>query len=157
MFMGSNGNGIASVLIKTIFLLLGVYVIAINVTLWATSHNVGGEQLHGILDDWNFYGFHSSRMRDFGYVGFEKFYNLLGTFPGLRYTQGITSTYLDIISGYNVTGIGVIDALFGLVRILTAPFLLTITIVTDIINNVVWFLGFLNIVPNTPQGTFLGA
>lgn len=153
--MGNQGNGIGSVLIKTIFILLGVYVIAINVTLWATSHNVGGEQLHGVLDNWNFYGFHSSRMSDFGYVGFESFYNLLGTFPGLRYTQGITSTYLDIVSGYDVTGIGILDALIGVVRILTAPMLLGITIVTDIINNVIWFLGFLNIVPNTPQGTFL--
>lgn len=94
-------------------------------------------------------------MSDFGYVGFESFYNLLGTFPGLRYTQGITSTYLDIVSGYDVTGIGILDALIGVVRILTAPMLLGITIVTDIINNVIWFLGFLNIVPNTPQGTFL--
>ena len=51
--MGNQGNGIGSVLIKTIFILLGVYVLAINVTLWATSHTVGGEQLHGIMDNRN--------------------------------------------------------------------------------------------------------
>lgn len=148
-------NGAFSSIIKTIFLILGVYVISINVTLWANSHNVGGEQL-GLMQDWNFYAYHSARMKDFGYVGFEKFYNVLGTFPGLSHTQALTSTWLDIVSGYNLTGIGILNFVLAIVRIFSAPLLLTIGIITDILNNVIWLLGFLNIVPNTPQGTFLG-
>lgn len=155
MFMGNQSNGIFTTLIKTIFILLGVYVIAINITLWATSQSVGGEQLVGGPSEWNFFEYHDARMSTYGYVGFEKFYDLLSTFPGLRYCQGITSTYADIVTGYNVTNVGILDAILAIFRILSTPLLLSVTIIADIVNNVIWFLGFLNIIPNTPQSSFL--
>lgn len=134
-------------LLRIICLGLGSYLLVINVILWATDPEVNmlllkqyniTEEIY-LID--KFQIMHNYNMTH--YRGFKWFFDNLSNFPGPSFTHGMLMTYANIISGYSITGNWGLDFLLAIFRILSTPLLLTITITMDILNNAIWFIGFI--------------
>lgn len=141
-------------LFKTITLLLGVYLLIINVVLWATEPSVNILLLKGngisILNDLqdmpqiyevsSFEEMH--KISSMNYKGFEWFFDRISSFPGPAVTHGYLMTYSNILTGFSITGNWGIDFLLAIFRILSTPLLFVITVTLDILNNAIWFIRF---------------
>lgn len=132
--------------VKIIVLTLGIYVLTMNVILWANdpSVNVLLNAENPISIDKYFYSFanfHGYNVTHFR--GFSWFFDKLSTFPGLASSHKMLSTYANIVSGFKVTNNGILDTILAILRLLTTPINLGVTLVIDIINNAIWFFSFI--------------
>lgn len=141
MFFGNR-------LVKTIVLILGVFLLVINVVIWANDTDVVSknyfEQVSEISNfSWWSYDEYNSQAAPQNYYGFRFFFDKLSTFPGLRATWTMLKEFGDVINNFSVTSIPLLDVLFAIFRVLFTPVMLLITIVTDIYSNVKWFIEFI--------------
>lgn len=127
---------------KYIFFTLGIYLIIVNVILWASGSELNDSFLELSLPN-NFNSFHTYD-NAYEWKGFQWFFERLSTFPGLYYTVNACNTYANIISNFTITNIGVLDTVLAILRILTTPLILINTVLVDIINTVIWFIGFVS-------------
>lgn len=123
-----------------ILLTLGIYLIAINVI------SIYGQK--GVLTplpsdsfDLNFYGWHSSFKERFR--GFSWFYEKIETFPSINNTINFVTKLRDFSTWVTGTPSDIIGALIWIGKILTFPVSLVIVFLVDIVNNILWFLGFI--------------
>ena len=129
-------------LIKIIVMVLGIYLLIVNVVSWTMDGDVNTMSVATMLsseDQATFYKFHNANFTNF--KGFEWFFNYLETFPGPATTRMLLSNYSDIVNNYSVSSNGIIDFIAAIWRILSTPLLLVITLVIDVIRNALWFLG----------------
>lgn len=138
--------GIFSRLFKTIFLIVGVYVIAVNVIRWANLPHVADIWLNDntFISFTQFQGQYQMQK----YWGFKWFFDVISTFPGATTTVAMFNKYGNIISMFPTTfdpnNINILEGIIAILAILFTPALLGITIVIDILNNVLWFFSFLS-------------
>lgn len=127
--------------IKIIIMTLGIYIIVINIIDWANGYNVANN-LEATNLNWNFNAFHNTTMTSF--KGFKWFKEHLATFPGINQTIATLQKNANIFK--NFEGVEAHD-IFGYVmaiwQFITIPFTLVISLLKDIINNVLWFFTFL--------------
>ena len=132
-------------IIKIIVMTLGIYLLVINVVLWANDPKMNILLLETSTYHYdmvpNYYVFHETKMVNF--YGFEWFYNRLSTFPGLQNTVAQITNYGKYISGLSLGKWVLISILETIVKGLVVPFQLLGAIAVDIYNNAKWFLGFI--------------
>lgn len=139
-------------LIKSIVLILGVFVLVINLVIYFNdTQYVPG--INGGSNWWNWqsipdlkfwtYDDYNTEFASKHYFGFRYFFNKLSTFPGLRYCTDAITKYGNIITNFKVTDITILDVLIAIFRIITTPIVLLFTFLTDIMSNLYWFISFI--------------
>lgn len=139
--------------IKFIFLTAGVYLLIVNIILWANSAEVNANLIYGREfliggDNWwdvlnSFNKWHDYNMVH--YRGFEWFYDRFSTFPGLSATTNVITNYANILRGFSITNNFFLDVLIAIGKMLTTPILLVVTLATDIMSILWWMFSFLDI------------
>lgn len=122
-------------LIKTIFLILGIYIIAVNIILWANNneHSIFSNTSE-IVAVGNYQYFHEQCE---SFKGFQWFFERISSFPALEQSYGAVLKYKNIITGASDLG-----PFFGTIAILNSPVELFVKFCTDFINIVIWFFEF---------------
>lgn len=131
--------------VKIICMTLGIYLLTANIILWANDPSVNvllnqNNPIH-INEFFNFASFHGYNATNF--KGFGWFFDKISTFPGLSSTHKMMMTYGNIVSNFHVTDNNIVDAILGILRLLTTPINLTVTLFIDILNNAIWFFSFI--------------
>lgn len=129
----------SSRLIRNIFGILSAWVLIVILISFANqSTNYGGYVVWG-------QPYHPDIITKHAHFhGFKEFFGYLETYPGLYYTQSWINNYCNVIGNFQVTNVDVLNALLAIFRILTTPIVIAVSIVSDIVHNIVWFYGFLN-------------
>lgn len=141
MFVGSR-------LIKTIVLILGVFLLVINIVLWANDTDLVSKDFwddYSQIENFSWWSYdeYVSSASPQNYYGFRWFFDKLSTFPGLRSTLDMFQNFSNVISNFDVTGNYFADIFLAIFRILFTPVMLVMTLVLDIFQNVSWFISFI--------------
>ena len=130
--------------LKTIVLILGIYIIIINICDLA----IGGNSTDKLLETINvnsFQQFHESGRNRF--KGFNWFFHELETFPGFTATAqfiGNLREFKNPFDGTNAFGDGnVFAAIKYIAAAITTPIWLIVTTTCELIMNIIWFFGFI--------------
>lgn len=119
--------------VKLIFVVLGGIILAINLVFWANNNP---QMLKPFIISYSGYQHFGDTNK---FVGFKELFEYIETFPGISHSSYILNKYTNIISNYKVVDGGILDAIIAIFRLLTAPVLLSVTIVIDVFNNIRWF------------------
>lgn len=122
-------------LIKTIFLILGIYIIAVNIILWANNNEHSIFMNTSEIVSHNSYQYFHEQGESF--KGFYWFFERIGSFPGLEQSYSAVLKYKQII-----TGASDLHPLFGTLAILNSPIELVVRFLQDFISIVIWFFEF---------------
>lgn len=134
-------NDLFSHFIKLIVMSLGIFLIVINIIVWANGKDVAAD-LESTLFNWNYKAWHGVKMSE--YKGFRWFYEKLSTFPGLNTTISTFNKMANIVNVFDTGEPGnIIEFLRSILMILTAPVVLFFTIMLDVVNLIGWFVSFL--------------
>ena len=137
--MGAD-RSIAFRILSSIFILLGVYLVIINIICWANSEQVA-KVYASTLDGGTYNYWHNTSMNT--YKGFRWFYEELSTFPGLAATLGTLNQLGKFVNPLGSTPNDLWSWVVYIGQILSAPIQLLVTVVVDVIRNLVWFVHFI--------------
>lgn len=139
-----DNNSLFGRSLKTIVLILGIYIIIINICDLA----IGNSTTDSILDTINvnsFQQFHASGRNRF--KGFNWFFKELETFPGFTQTAqfiGNLRSFRNPFDGTDAfTSGNVFDAVKFIAVAITTPIWLIVISTGEIIRNIIWFFGFI--------------
>lgn len=133
-------RGLLSHSIEIIFLLLGVYLIVINIVgLTIFERHVA--DINTPLDYTSFQGWHAYQINQ--YVGFQWFFRRLETFPGFdQFSKTLDWFYSLVTAGVPEDSNG--WATLGyLCNLISMPFRFLWALIVDIVLNVAWFFQLL--------------
>ena len=136
----------SSRLIKIIFLTLGVYLIAINIILWANGEDLAERVL--TESSWMTFNGYQNQRPDF--KGFHWFFNELSTFHGVKTTMAAFNKYINIFNQHWTENIGenIGTGFLWLLQVIFAPMMFLGTTLIDIFTNAAWFFHFLYEIAN---------
>lgn len=77
------------------------------------------------------------------FIGFQSLFDIFSTFPGPALTTTVLNKYVNVFTNFNVTGIAIIDWFVALFRLITGPIAITVTIIGDVLTNLVWLFNLL--------------
>lgn len=116
-----------------------IFVLGVNLVAFTLTQTAGGE--------WSIIQTSLNGGTQFKFRGFKYFMSYISTFPGLGNSLNTINLGLNLLSGQGgLTNVGWADALIGVFYLLVSPITLLVTLVLDIINNLIWLFGFF--VPN---------
>lgn len=124
--------------IKFIFMILGIYIIIINIIMWSNAPSTASGLGNGIT----FGAYHSYSMQH--WRGFSWFFNEVSSFNGWQATYATFNNYCNIVGRYQITGNGIVDTFLAVGRVLTAPIVLLWALLMDISSFIRWLFNFLN-------------
>lgn len=134
-------RGLLSHSIEIIFLLLGIYLIVINIVgLTIYERNIA--HINTPLEYTNFQGWHDYQINE--YVGFNWFFNRLETFPGFNNFSNNLDWWNQLITENLPDGSNIFGTLAYIANIISMPFRFAWSIIVDVILNVIWFFSLLN-------------
>lgn len=134
-------RGLISHSIEILFLLLGIYLIVINI-VGLTIYERHIANINTSLDYTTFQGWHDYQINQ--YVGFNWFFNRLETFPGFNNFSNNIDWWVELISQDVPDGTNLFGTLGYIANIISMPFRFIWSIIVDIILNIVWFFSLLN-------------
>lgn len=128
--------------IEIVFITLGIYLISINIIIMANSQHFTGSLTDSDFEG-NFRMWHDSHQVE--WRGFNWFYDSVAKYPGISKTlQMITDISNTFSSGIGKNPSDILGWLKFIGCILVLPVWLLVTIIIDILNNVFWFIHFIN-------------
>lgn len=110
---------------KWLYILLGTFftiVIVINLVFWLTQPYVAS-------------GYETQPDT---FISFQTFFNLISTFPGPVMSLELLNSWANVFTNFDITGIGPIDVLIAIFRLLTGPIVVSVGAIGDIIMNLIW-------------------
>lgn len=115
---------------------LGTILIIVNLVLWSNQMNLGLQMAgyQDINDTW---------YTPQKYIGFENLFEYLGTFPGPAITHEAITTFCNVITNFDVSGIVVVDYVLAILRLIVGPVAVSVSIIGDIAVNLVWFFNLI--------------
>lgn len=127
-------------LISIIVLSVVCLVIVANLVLFTITQDgfTGNDWIHI-----NIYNESVFARSNYKFVGLTEIFSYLETFPGLSNSLTTINMVARTVSGqFNVTDYTVVNAILGVLFVLWSPVQLIFTFVIDILNDVIWVIGF---------------
>lgn len=122
------GNKWFYIIFSSLFMML----VIVNLALWMSTPGIGNEINGGIITGPN------TTTGPTHYIGFKYFFNIISTYPGPGFTLDMLNDYCNVFTNFEVSGIAVIDWFIALFRLITGPIVISVTLVGDLITNLIW-------------------
>lgn len=125
-----NGRLLRIIVTSSLIFILGINLVLFTIVQPSTY-------VHNYTDT----GFNFLYMQNYHYEykGFQYFFEYISTFPGLINSHNTINHVAAILSReISYTGYTVVDAMIGVLDVMSSPVQLIITFILDIINNIIW-------------------